>query len=954
MSHRPAAGASSSKPDAAYRTDLYWSSRRGWRGRSREWEAVAGLLRAAEDSRGGALLVEGQSGIGKSRLIGEAIDAAAARGFVLSHGVADEYGQLAPLSPLMSALGESPRALLTRGAEVRSDAADLRLWLVEQLQDRLEKQAAQGPLLVTLDDLHWADPTTLLALSSLVPELSSYPLVWILSRTIGAGGDDVERSYDVLERHGARRIMLEALDDQAVTDVVTDVLDAVPEPDLLALAAGAEGNPFILVELVEGLRDEGAVEIIDGHARLVARGVPERFQQIARRRLGRLSADTRHLLQVAAILGRSFSVGDLAEMLGEPIGRLLPALEEAESAEVVVPSGDTLRFRHDLLWRAVAETLNTPLRHSLHHQAGDMLLRRGGSALAAAAHLMHYARPGDTRAISGLDQAVREVLTSSPQTAAELAMRALELTDVSDHARFDRTVTAVGALTAAGRLSESAELARGVVSHAPYGQVADLRHQLALILLMNGQPEEAVAEVEDVLAQRDLSGQLRDAVELTWFAALILQKDFWRGRRRAEAIVAARDRHGAGARAGAFVLLLHTAWAEGRVAEGFGHIREAVRISSGRSIGAHTTTPRLFLAACLQCMRQFDEAETVIEAAEEEIEATGHIVQAANLAFVRAYMRLTAGRLDDAIAEAEAGLETAGQLGTHGFVRLGEAVLAIVALLRGDLTAATRHIEHYHAQATGNAIPWGWGTWAAALVAEARDGPGAAHEMLAADTRTMRWSLALEPNLAAWWTRISLAMEDPAHAEKVVETVEWLAQNNPDFPALTNAAAHARGILRGDLASLRYASTRFDDPWARASAAEDLGVLLTRHIDESGHHAAIHNLDQALKGYEQIGAHRDAARARARLRRLGVRRRHWKQSGRLVTGWASLTDTERSVATLVAQGLTNRQVAGQMFISPHTVKFHLGQIFRKLDISSRVELARIVAERRPGTKSPHP
>jgi DNA-binding CsgD family transcriptional regulator len=225
-------------------------------------------------------------------------------------------------------------------------------------------------------------------------------------------------------------------------------------------------------------------------------------------------------------------------------------------------------------------------------------------------------------------------------------------------------------------------------------------------------------------------------------------------------------------------------------------------------------------------------------------------------------------------------------------------------------------------------------------------------EVLGADTRMWRWYLGLEPNLAAWQTRISLAAGDRPLAEAVVDTVERLTQSNPEFFALANAAAHARGILNNDAASLRYASARFVDPWARASAAEDLGVLLASGAAEPDYQAAIDSLDQALEGYEKIGALRDAARVRARLRRFGVRRRHWKQSARPVTGWDSLTDTERSVAALVAQGLTNQQVAAQMFISPHTVKFHLRQVFRKLDIGSRVELANIAAGRQPDAGRP--
>jgi DNA-binding CsgD family transcriptional regulator len=110
---------------------------------------------------------------------------------------------------------------------------------------------------------------------------------------------------------------------------------------------------------------------------------------------------------------------------------------------------------------------------------------------------------------------------------------------------------------------------------------------------------------------------------------------------------------------------------------------------------------------------------------------------------------------------------------------------------------------------------------------------------------------------------------------------------------------------------------------------------------------AVSWLDMALDGYAASGAERDAARVRHRLRRLGVRRRHWRAKKRPETGWESLTETERSVAGLVATGLTNQQVADQMFISTHTVAFHLRQVFRKLSIRSRVELARAAPER-PG------
>jgi DNA-binding NarL/FixJ family response regulator len=128
-------------------------------------------------------------------------------------------------------------------------------------------------------------------------------------------------------------------------------------------------------------------------------------------------------------------------------------------------------------------------------------------------------------------------------------------------------------------------------------------------------------------------------------------------------------------------------------------------------------------------------------------------------------------------------------------------------------------------------------------------------------------------------------------------------------------------------------------------SAEDLGALYGARCDQD---QAIPRLKEALDGYRQVGADRDQARVRRRLRELGIRHRHWTSlPGKAVTGGNSLTSTEQTVADLVAQGLNNKQVAARMYISPHTVAHHLRQAFRKLGIASRVELTRIAIERTP-------
>jgi DNA-binding CsgD family transcriptional regulator len=209
-----------------------------------------------------------------------------------------------------------------------------------------------------------------------------------------------------------------------------------------------------------------------------------------------------------------------------------------------------------------------------------------------------------------------------------------------------------------------------------------------------------------------------------------------------------------------------------------------------------------------------------------------------------------------------------------------------------------------------------------------------------------RWTLIADPAAAAWLVRTAHTLGARPAAEAVVVAAERLARDNPSFPAARTAAAHARGLLDGSADALEEAVTGGHTvPWARASATEDLALLSGPGETPESRRRAVAALDSALAAYEAMGATRDVARVRRRLRRMGVRRRHWSHTERPVSGWDSLTDTERAVSELVAQGLTNRQVADQLFMSAHTVAFHLRHVFRKLDIGSRVELARLTLQR---------
>src|ERR1700761_6679475 len=155
------------------------------------------------------------------------------------------------------------------------------------------------------------------------------------------------------------------------------------------------------------------------------------------------------------------------------------------------------------------------------------------------------------------------------------------------------------------------------------------------------------------------------------------------------------------------------------------------------------------------------------------------------------------------------------------------------------------------------------------------------------------------------------------------------------------AAEHARGLVEQNPSVLDQAAEQYTTKPARACALEDAG---NAWADQGCHDNAEARLRQAHELYEQLGATDGMARVRACLRRVGTRVRHWKRADRPAAGWDSLTDTEHRIADLVAQGLSNHEVASRVFLSSHTVAFHLRHVFWKMGISSRVQLARMVAE----------
>jgi DNA-binding CsgD family transcriptional regulator len=173
---------------------------------------------------------------------------------------------------------------------------------------------------------------------------------------------------------------------------------------------------------------------------------------------------------------------------------------------------------------------------------------------------------------------------------------------------------------------------------------------------------------------------------------------------------------------------------------------------------------------------------------------------------------------------------------------------------------------------------------------------------------------------------------------------ELLAAANPDFTVMRAAADQARGLFDRNIVLLQRATSGHLHPFAQASAIEDLAA----HIAETSPAAARPSYEQARVAYQRAGAKREEAHVESRLRGLAMRHPRRSRYDGPESGWDSLTAQEAKVAQLVAEGLRNPQVAEKLFLSRHTVDFHLRQVFRKLGIRSRVDLARLYVDRQNG------
>ena len=757
---------------------------------------------------------------------------------------------------------------------------------------------------------------------------------------------------------------LEALSGEPLAQLVADHLGAVPDPDIVALAEGVGGNPRAVIELVRGLVEDGDVYVVDGRARLeefpveatgscgrirVPAPVPARFTTMVRRNLRSLSPLTTNVLKLAAILGSPFAPMDLAVMLDKSPAELLPAFDEAFGRGILVDRANDFAFRGDPIWRVILDSVPSPMVVLLHKQAANRLMSREDGVEAAALHLVHVAGPGDEEAVRIISAAATSLLVSDPATAASLALRGMELLKPEDgeHARL--ALTAVEALVRASDVERAIATAEKTIAQATNAgrdpipaqadAIAALRSWLAAALLLQGKVQDAWAATNALTGGPEDPGG-RAWPELTRLAVEYLTDDNGAVRHAAE-ILTLSGRGADAVTAGALTIRAWDRWRGGRFHEAIDLLGEAADADRGSS-HLPLLDPQWVLASILTKAGDFEQAAVCAEAAARKVPES-HAAAVTEVLMAPVY--LAQGRLDEAERSARTGIEGLDGMCVPLLAPQAWRVLAVVALRRGSPSEAEEHLEALEERfPRDSSRPW----WPMrfllrAQVAAAKDGATAAIEALAeiwASAGARRELVLQDPSVAACCVRWAMEADRPDIAKMVVDTAKSLCAGNETVQGLRIAMEHAQGLLLGEAEALDEVSRSYRDPWARAMAAEDHARLLLSREDRDG---AIVELEKALDGYGAMGDEADVVRVRADLRRLGVRRRHWKHAKRPVSGWDSLTGAEQRVAELVAKGLTNRQVANQLYVSPHTVGFHLRQVYRKLHLRSRQELIRYKA-----------
>ena len=925
----------------------------GFVGRERERAIMAGLLAEVAAGRGGAALVEGEAGIGKSALLEISLGDAADRGCEVRWGYCDELTRRLPLSAMLEALekpsspgsrvGSVPPCGNESALSMRMAAGDPVMAEIERLLGLVDRLCAAGPVVLVIEDLHWADDATLILWRRLSRSIAQLPLLLVGSCRPVPQPAELDRLRRELREHGGAVIDLEGLRASDVARLATERLGFAPGQRLARHLASAAGNPLYTRELLDALVRSDEVRTLSGTAELVADEPREAVVSLAQAiadRLDFLSTEARNTLRLAALLGPVFSVDDVTLVTGLTPGALRGMLEEAIAAGVLQPDGPRLRFRHGLLRQVLYETVPAPIRAALHQQVIQALIAASATPERVAELMLPVLDEATGWELDWIAAHAHALSDRAPEAASQLMEHALGQLALDDPRRGPVADALLAVAHYLGRYERVEQIAEEILAGGPdpdrAGQTVWFR---ARNRMSRGRQPEALEAVTNALAGDALSATWRARLTAQRASVLVILDREEEGRRDAEAALAQGERLPDGYTSAQALHAL--SFVTETTGEKLRLMERALELLSGLEEGADL---RLLLLGNrfghLASSDRFAEAELAARQALALAEQTWAARLAGLLRITFADLLFQVGRWDDAQAELELigpDREAPAQL-----IAVRHAYLALIAGHRDDRAEAARRAELLAAQ-TG--VPASNGAHAMLLLArllmaERVGTPEAVAEALAAclavpDAVILAQGEMLLPAM----TRAASQVGD-AKLLRSVDELRGRAVPDEGRPEAQASFAWCAGLSSGDPAPILRTLTYY-----RASgrlpmlgnALEDAAVLQAAVGDTA---AARATFVEATEVYAALGAVWDSRRAAGRLRAFGVRPGVRGVRRRPREGWSALTDTELRVADLVADGLSNPDIAVQLFLSRRTVETHVSHILAKLQLRSRRDVGK--------------
>ncbi|MBP2338259.1 DNA-binding CsgD family transcriptional regulator [Saccharothrix coeruleofusca] len=973
--------------------------------RDREMAVLRAALDEAARGTAGAVLLGGDAGVGKTRLVDE-LTSAAGEALVLTGRCLDVGGSGLPYLPFTEALGQvrqaglldvaarpalgrllpeqalpvereagrdvfgPPSPLLGRGPE--QDAGQLQLF--DAVFGLLDELAQRRPVLLVLEDLHWADASTRYLLSFLLSRLRGQRLLVVASYR----SDDLHRAHplrpllnELVRLPAVRRLDLPPLDAAAARAFVGALAEDLPEDVVREVAERSDGNPFFAEELV-AVATSGS-------------GLPWTLTEVLLARIERLAPRTQHVLRVASVGGRSVRHDPLRDVAALDDAELDAALREAVQHHVLVVDRDEVyTFRHALLREAVYADLLPGERVRLHAAYADRLAAPsadGSAGRGTAAALAHHSLESHDlpRALRASVAAAQEAQAGgAPAEALRHLERALDLwhavppehrpAGVGELVLLRRASWAAGTAGQPERAIAFARRGTELVDPADPEDAAETWRRLAQALqVLDGTDEERRRAIEQAwrLVRDRPASPSRAWVLAVWAASLRQERAYAEARERAECAV--RDGRASGADsavADALCTLGLLDEAAGEVVAAREHHTAAVACAAGCQAVNTELRARYFLGVNHYDSGDLAGAAKVFDEGVDRAGATGMTWSSygLELRILQVLTRYHLGDWDGAVSAAEPpGLRVSGTVsarlaaaGSHPVVSRGEFDRAerLLAELRGDwhrdlqialITGGTgaelalwRGQPERAVRWAVEAVEWAQregGPWALAgirlgALAVAGHAELAARARRGRDVAAEREAVRAGRELAAH-VRATAERGLPRTGTLGPEGRAWLARALAEESGL--AGAGDPQLWRAAVDGFGYGSL-FEQAVCRWRLAEAL--LAADRRDE-----AVAQLRAAHEVAERLGALplRDAVRAAARRARvlLGDQRERVDP----------LTPRERSVLALVALGRTNREVGEELYISEKTVSVHLSRVMAKLGAGRRAEAVAIAYER---------